>query len=279
MNTSLMRTGSTAYCKRASSRQGGLIGRSSSGSAIRGLLSSASQIWVAARGSFPLHEAYRYNPNDAEICALPGTGLRIEARCADGKSRDITSEARYSVVDARIARLSDHGTIIGVRTGSTMLDICYHGFKTRVVVNVIERSAKAYSSAIQVLASRMGGGCGRWHGQVSGCLNFVEDALKIMGLDLPSKTKITELSRWISCQEAHKAGWYEVKDAMFAQRLADLGHPVLAVTRQSVKMITPSSDCVKRKNASSVLAELFGRKASLIKPLKLADMVCCYVHV
>lgn len=247
---------------------------------IQSLQSSAGQVWVAARSSVPLTSAYRYNPNDSGICALPGAGLTVYALYANGLSRDITEEAHYSTVDSRIARISDHGTIIGLRSGGTMLDISYRGVKTRVKVHVVERSAEAYNEAISLRSAHGSGGYSGISDGTSVCQRFVEDVLWILGLSLPSKAWKGDFRSWINRQEARCSGWYEVKDQKEALRLANLGHPVLAVGRESVNLLNPSNNFPGKKaiRTAGILRSKCRNIAGFLGDSQPGP-VQCFVHV
>jgi hypothetical protein len=131
-------------------------------------------------------------PKPAEILVYPPDvqlttsrdrqSLIVQARYADGITRDVTTDAKFTLTDAKLARF-DKQTLYPVADGTTKLDVEYAGLKVTLPVSV--QSAKvtpAISFKLDVMPVFMKAGCnvGSCHGSARGKDGF---RLSLFGFD------------------------------------------------------------------------------------------------
>ncbi len=123
-----------------------------------------------------------YPPDVQLTTARDRQSLIVQARYADGITRDVTTDARFTLADTKLARF-DKQTLYPVADGSTKVDVEYAGLKVTLPVSV--KSAKvtpAISFKLDVMPVFMKSGCnmGSCHGSARGKDGF---RLSLFGFD------------------------------------------------------------------------------------------------
>jgi hypothetical protein len=122
-------------------------------------------------------------PPDVELTtARDRQSLIIQARYADGITRDVTTEAKLTLADAKLARF-DKQTLYPLADGKTQLDVEYAGHKLTVPVTVSKAKLDpAISFKLDVMPVFMKAGCnvGSCHGAARGKDGF---RLSLFGFD------------------------------------------------------------------------------------------------
>ena len=123
-----------------------------------------------------------YPPDVDLTTARDRQSLIVQARFADGITRDATTEARYTIADAKLARF-DKQTLYPLADGKTQLDVEYAGHKVTLPVTV--KNAKVdppISFKLDVMPVFMKAGCnvGSCHGSARGKDGF---RLSLFGFD------------------------------------------------------------------------------------------------
>ncbi|HEV8003349.1 MAG TPA: DUF1549 domain-containing protein [Planctomycetaceae bacterium] len=154
------------------------------------LMAFAAVLTVAVAPA--LAGAAESSPKPAEILVYPPDvqlttsrdrqSLIVQARYADGITRDVTTDAKFTLADSKLARF-DKQTLYPVADGKTQLDIEYVGLKVTLPVSV--KSAKvtpAISFKLDVMPVFMKAGCnvGSCHGSARGKDGF---RLSLFGFD------------------------------------------------------------------------------------------------
>jgi len=123
-----------------------------------------------------------YPPDVDLTTARDRQSLIVQARYSDGITRDITTEAKFTLADAKLVRL-DKQTLYPVADGKTQLDVEYAGHKVTLPVTV--KNAKTdppISFKLDVMPVFMKAGCnvGSCHGSARGKDGF---RLSLFGFD------------------------------------------------------------------------------------------------
>ncbi|HET6328390.1 MAG TPA: DUF1549 domain-containing protein [Planctomycetaceae bacterium] len=142
-------------------------------------------VWVCAAESAASPkpaEILVYPPDVQLTTARDRQSLIVQARYTDGITRDVTTDAKFTLVDSKLARF-DKQTLYPVADGSTKVDIEYAGLKVTLPVSV--KSAKvtpAISFKLDVMPVFMKSGCnmGSCHGSARGKDGF---RLSLFGFD------------------------------------------------------------------------------------------------
>ncbi|HXY37125.1 MAG TPA: DUF1549 domain-containing protein [Planctomycetaceae bacterium] len=123
-----------------------------------------------------------YPPDVDLTAARDRQSLIVQARYADGITRDVTTEARYTIADAKLARF-DKQTLYPLADGKTQVDVEYAGHKVTLPLTV--KNAKVdppISFKLDVMPVFMKAGCnvGSCHGSARGKDGF---RLSLFGFD------------------------------------------------------------------------------------------------
>jgi hypothetical protein len=123
-----------------------------------------------------------YPPDVQLTTARDRQSLIVQARYADGITRDVTTDAKLTLADAKLARFEKQ-TLYPVADGKTQLDVDYAGLKVTLPVTV--KSAKVdppISFKLDVMPVFMKAGCnvGSCHGSARGKDGF---RLSLFGFD------------------------------------------------------------------------------------------------
>jgi hypothetical protein len=145
--------------------------------------------WMSARAGAAESTA---PPKPAEILVYPPDvelttardrqSLIVQARYADGITRDVTTAAKLTLADAKLARF-DKQTLYPLADGKTQLDVEYAGHKLTVPVTVSKAKLDpAISFKLDVMPVFMKAGCnvGSCHGAARGKDGF---RLSLFGFD------------------------------------------------------------------------------------------------
>jgi hypothetical protein len=123
-----------------------------------------------------------YPPDVQLTTARDRQSLIVQARYADGITRDVTTDAKFTLADAKLARF-DKQTVYPVADGKTQLDVEYAGLKVTLPVTVASaKVTPAISFKLDVMPVFMKAGCnmGSCHGSARGKDGF---RLSLFGFD------------------------------------------------------------------------------------------------
>ncbi|HEV8068749.1 MAG TPA: DUF1549 domain-containing protein [Planctomycetaceae bacterium] len=151
------------------------------------VLATLTPVVVCATESAPAPlpkpaEILVYPPDVDLTTARDRQSLIVQARYSDGITRDVTTDAKFTLANAKLARI-DKQTLYPVADGKTQLDVEYAGHKVTLPVTV--KNAKTdppISFKLDVMPVFMKAGCnvGSCHGSARGKDGF---RLSLFGFD------------------------------------------------------------------------------------------------
>src|SRR5262249_13242296 len=109
--------------------------------------------------------------------------LVVTASLADGRLQDLSSDVKYAVADARMARVSTTGRVMPLANGGTEITIGYGPWRTKVSVRaeaVGENLPINFGNQIVPIFTKLGCNAGGCHGKASGQNGF---KLSLLGFE------------------------------------------------------------------------------------------------